>query len=1110
MPGLANHNWKPRFSSTTTSLLDGFYRPALMDAVRYWRLTGYFTSRTLLQVLNGVEQLVAAAADGRGHGQIRLIAGVLLSRQDITALATGAPLEQVLTEHLVQSFPFRDVQPGAEDNAALGAELLAWLVLRGHMEIRVALPLHNGKVARDGAIFHAKEGVIEDCYGQRLVFTGSVNETPNGWTSNYESLTTHCSWQPGGAPYLDDFETTFQRLWQNQDPAARTFTLPEAVRQQLAIFQPVEGEGLPRRLQLHLEQSGKKTDTKTSDNSAHKVSTKHQPPRSHGATSDMEQRRRTVWRYVLNAAASDLPGRERVGEATSAVQPWPHQQRAFQRLWQTWPPRLLIADEVGLGKTVQAGLLLRQAWLSGRAQRILVMAPASVLKQWQRELREKFALDWPIYTGKSLDWQPTCLRPDGTSRPVERSRWVEEPCLLVSSHLMRRQDRQPELLNAPPWDLVVLDEAHHARTSRPTGGSGADRRRPNALMKLMQQLQAKDRTKGLLLLTATPMQVSALELRDLLSLLGLPPQWTEEAFTWFFAAVDKQNPDEDTLHRLARLWQAHTARCGEPPSTLLDRLCPSLIKRRRVERALQDRDPLSRNGLSKELRHTVLALAKAWTPVQGLVSRHSRNLLRTYRKQGAVDIVIGDRHVDDRFLIPSAAERELYEAVERFISTRYARASAQKKSAVGFVMTIYRRRLASSVAALVATLEKRLAGPQLHPLDEEDAAASEDDDLPTELEGDKALQAWATLEDAQHERNAIHALLQQARPLLGQDSKTAELRNALEQLRKQGYEQVIVFSQYTATVDALKQQLTADGYTSLMTFTGEGGAHLDRRVQWQTLSRDEVKKRFRQGAAPVLLCTDAAAEGLNLQFCGALINYDMPWNPMRVEQRIGRIDRIDQQHPTMQIINFHLDGTVEADVYRALKGRIRMFEQVVGKLQPILAKAESSIKAILVGPKERAAAVAELQQTQAIPGLHLDDDLQDLDAIRDAMENTQPSPLRLQDLEAILRQPELLPPGCAARPIGHDDFAWSQPGLEKEHRITCDPHYYGDNSESCELWAPGSPLFPLQRAKDLTGGDTTPCSRQTFQQALQGQVRHPSCLNLPSAAVAIDADPHHP
>jgi len=145
-----------------------------------------------------------------------------------------------------------------------------------------------------------------------------------------------------------------------------------------------------------------------------------------------------VWSYVLQAGASDLPGAERVSEGTSAVTPWPHQQRAFQRLWQQWPPRLLIADEVGLGKTVQAGLLLRQAWLSGRARRMLVMAPASVLKQWQRELREKFGPDWPNYSGKSpcarKAVHPVCRIHQGESiapaiRPARRPGSEHHACL---------------------------------------------------------------------------------------------------------------------------------------------------------------------------------------------------------------------------------------------------------------------------------------------------------------------------------------------------------------------------------------------------------------------------------------------------------------------------------------------------------------------------------------------------------------------------------------------------------------------------------------------------------------------------------------------------------
>jgi len=117
--------------------------------------------------------------------------------------------------------------------------------------------------------------------------------------------------------------------------------------------------------------------------------------------------------------------------------------------------------------------------------------------------------------------------------------------------------------------------------------------------------------------------------------------------------------------------------------------------------------------------------------VQGPISRHSRNLLRAYKQQGSMDLAIGTRHVEDRFLESTPQERALYDTVEDFISTQYAQATGQKKSAVGFVMTIYRRRLASSVAALVSTLEKRLAGQQQQL--EEDAAASEDDDITGEL-----------------------------------------------------------------------------------------------------------------------------------------------------------------------------------------------------------------------------------------------------------------------------------------------------------------------------------------------------------------------------------------
>jgi SNF2 family DNA or RNA helicase len=108
--------------------------------------------------------------------------------------------------------------------------------------------------------------------------------------------------------------------------------------------------------------------------------------------------RRIVWAFIKQAPKMPNGG-ERVGEATSNVEPWPHQIRAFQRLYGNWPPRLLLADEVGLGKTIQAGMLIRQAWLAEKARRVLILTPASICRQWQMELREKFNLNWPVYDG---------------------------------------------------------------------------------------------------------------------------------------------------------------------------------------------------------------------------------------------------------------------------------------------------------------------------------------------------------------------------------------------------------------------------------------------------------------------------------------------------------------------------------------------------------------------------------------------------------------------------------------------------------------------------------------------------------------------------------------
>ena len=174
--------------------------------------------------------------------------------------------------------------------------------------------------------------------------------------------------------------------------------VPEAVRRDLMRFMPSD-------VPVRLKGSGIGQAEGTEGGS-----TKPDPALEPPPISPPIDRRSLVWTFIREAPR--LPGGgARVGEATAAVTPWPHQVRAFERLYASWPPKLLIADEVGLGKTIQAGMLLRQAWLAGRAKRILILAPKAVLAQWQIELREKFNLNWPIYDGRKLVRYPSPAPP---------------------------------------------------------------------------------------------------------------------------------------------------------------------------------------------------------------------------------------------------------------------------------------------------------------------------------------------------------------------------------------------------------------------------------------------------------------------------------------------------------------------------------------------------------------------------------------------------------------------------------------------------------------------------------------------------------------------------
>ena len=449
---------------------------------------------------------------------------------------------------------------------------------------------------------------------------------------------------------------------------------------------------------------------------------------------------------------------------------------------------------------------------------------------------------------------------------------------------------------------------------------------------------------------------------------------------------------------------------------------------------------------------------------------------------------IAQRQVDDRFIEMTADERELYTAVEAYIAGTWNQATETERSAVGFVMTIYRRRLASSFQALRTTLERHLEmitscfGRFVSGLDE-DAPDDETADEPFDAEevAERERQALAA-----EERADIEHLLARVR-MLPPDSKCERLREVLDELGRDGYHQVMVFTQYTDTMDFLRDQLSRNGSMRLMCFSGRGGEIPSADGTWRVTGRDEAKRRFRDREADILLCTDAAAEGLNFQFCGAVINYDMPWNPMRVEQRIGRIDRVGQAHATIRIVNLHYEGTVETDVYRALRNRIGLFETVVGRLQPILAELPQAItKAVLpesTHPAEGSVdLVADMErrasEAQAGDGFDIDAVLSDDLTIPER----PPSPITMDDLDRVISSPDLLPPGTEIRRLRHREYGLLAPGMTDPVRATTDPAYYEEHSESVELWSPGNPLF--KAPEFLPPADEVPPSR-TLKDTLQ-------------------------
>ncbi|NMR21144.1 helicase-related protein [Cellulomonas fimi] len=536
--------------------------------------------------------------------------------------------------------------------------------------------------------------------------------------------------------------------------------------------------------------------------------------------------------------------------------------------------RLLIADEVGLGKTIEAGIVWCELEQRSPLRRTLVVVPSSLTLKWQREMRRRFDRQLEVIRPRELDVLADQLL-DGAD--PEFHAIVSLESLRTATETLERLTRIP-----PRFDLVIVDEAHALRNV----GT-----RSNLLGALLS-----DWADHLLFLSATPINLRSEDLYNLLTLLD-----------------DGMFPDVDVFRQQLE------------PNQHLNAISRLIAQRADVSAARTELDAVARTtfgktisarpdfGRLKALLGGTLNLNDAErSEIKGLVAELNTlsTVLSRTRKVDVPDAK-AIREVHEVRVDWSGAEKDYYDSVVGYYMARALAAGTPP----GFAMQMPLRQAASCLAATQETLRTRDASLFRNSIDDSD----ED---PEEV--------------AFEELNDIPVL---ARPL-GRDSKFEALLEKLVDLRRQGIRQAMIFSTFRGTISYLMERLGAADFDVRAM---HGGVKMEER---QPIIDD-----FRAGVFDILVVSEVGSEGLDFEFCNVLVNYDLPWNPMRVEQRIGRLDRFGQQHEKILIINMHVPGTIESDIIARLYTRIGIFQDSIGDLEPILRDEFRDVATRLLDPR---------------------------------------------------------------------------------------------------------------------------------------------------------------
>ena len=735
----------------------------------------------------------------------------------------------------------------------------------GKLRVKVLPDPHFG-------LIHGKAGVITTATGERFSFLGSANESKAAWTQNYEIV-----WVDDSADGVAWVQEEFDALWYSRDAV----DLADAV---------IEDTGrLSRRAVIPTLNDWQKS----------------------GDTPDAA------------APLVELPVYRRENGL------WAHQKTFIQMAFdahQKHGARFVLADQVGLGKTVQLGLAAKLMALVS-TKPILILTPRPLMEQWQTELWSLLAFPVALWNGRQWIDENNIAYPDNGADGIRR---CPRRAGIVSTGLIKRKGEIASILETMQYECVILDEAHHARRSN----LGANHKNePPQFTNLLRFLHTiAPRTKSLLLATATPVQIAPIEAFDLLSVLAegndfvLGDAWSLwRRAPWhslnLIMGQEEISPDAD----LTEVWE--WLRNPLPPA---DEHRDFSVLRRTLD--ISDETHTVWGTRIRDLRPAdQRRLANQRTQLFREHNPYIRHIVRRTRAflEETIDPATGEPYLqpvrvrlfgesDAESIILPAFLEQAYHHAEEFCHEVARRPGLSS----GFLKTMLLRRVGSTIEAGRLTAEKML-GYKVS--DDDDEEADSDDEVRT-----SALYPLTPAERS-HLEAFVHALRENA----DEDPKLAAIN---EKLSSGWLENgCIIFSQYYDSVFWLAQTLSLrspDETTAVYTSASRSGIMRDGK--WIPITRDEIKRQVQNGDIRLIFGTDAASEGLNLQRLGCLINADSPWNPTRLEQRKGRIQRAGQTRDVVDVYNMRYRGSVEDRVHQMLSSRLQTITSMFGQLPDTL------------------------------------------------------------------------------------------------------------------------------------------------------------------------------